>query len=197
MNSSEIFTLALGLAEPWYVSKVELIEGEQSKKELHLWLSFTRGYRFTFGTKEYTTYDTIDKTWRHLNFFEHLCYIHANVPRVQTEENKTIMVEVPWARKNSGFTLLFEAYSMLLIEREMPVSSVSQTMHATDLRIWRVFNHWVHTFLQTVYKFIFRHDAMVYCSFHSDGLQPPVLSPPPTWLLRHAPSQARLSSQRR
>ena len=63
MNSSEIFTLALGLAEPWYVSKVELIEGEQSKKELHLWLSFTRGYRFTFGTKEYTTYDTIDKTW--------------------------------------------------------------------------------------------------------------------------------------
>ena len=36
MNSSEIFTLALGLAEPWYVSKVELIEGEQSKKELHL-----------------------------------------------------------------------------------------------------------------------------------------------------------------
>ena len=53
------------------------------------------------------------------------------------------------------------------------------------------------TFLQTVYKFIFRHDAMVYCSFHSDGLQPPVLSPPPTWLLRHAPSQARLSSQRR
>lgn len=53
MNSSEIFTLALGLAEPWYVSKVELIEGEQSKKELHLWLSFTRGYRFTFGTKGY------------------------------------------------------------------------------------------------------------------------------------------------
>ena len=197
MNSSEIFTLALGLAEPWYVSKVELIEGEQSKKELHLWLSFTRGYRFTFGTKEYTTYDTIDKTWRHLNFFEHLCYIHANVPRVQTEENKTIMVEVPWARKNSGFTLLFEAYSMLLIEREMPVSSVSQTMHVTDPRIWRVFNHWVHTFLQTVYKFIFRHDAMVYCSFHSDGLQPPVLSPPPTLLLLLAPSQARLSSQRR
>ncbi|WP_367890333.1 transposase family protein [Odoribacter splanchnicus] len=107
------------------------------------------------------------------------------------------MVEVPWARKNSGFTLLFEAYSMLLIEREMPVSSVSQTMHATDPRIWRVFNHWVHTFLQTVYKFIFRHDAMVYCSFHSDGLQPPVLSPPPTLLLLLAPSQARLSSQRR
>src|SRR5574344_27203 len=52
-------------------------------------------------------------------------------------------------------------------------------------------------FLQTVYKFIFRHNAMVYCSFHSDGLQPPVLSPPPTWLLLLVPSQARLSSQRR
>lgn len=93
--------------------------------------------------KRYTAYDTIDKTWRHLNFFEHLCYLHASVPRVKTGEYKIVMVEVPWARKNSGFTLLFEAYAMLLIEREMPVSSVSQTIHETAPRIWRVFNHWV------------------------------------------------------
>jgi hypothetical protein len=34
MNSTEIFTVALGLSEPWYVSKVEFIDGERSKKEL-------------------------------------------------------------------------------------------------------------------------------------------------------------------
>lgn len=47
-------------------------------------------------------------------------------------------------RKNSGFTLLFEAYSMRLIEREMSDSSVSQSMDATFPRICWVFNHWVH-----------------------------------------------------
>jgi hypothetical protein len=37
-------------------------------------------------------------------------------------DGKVRVVEVPWARKGSGFTLLFEAFSMALIEREMPVN---------------------------------------------------------------------------
>jgi len=143
MNSSEIFTMGLGLEEPWYVSKVEFVDAEDSKKELHIWLSFKRGHRFRIGENEYPAYDTIDKTWRHLNFFEHLCYLHASVPRVKTGNHEIVMVDVPWARRNCGFTLLFEAYSMLLIEREMPVSNVSRTLHETAPRIWRVFNHWV------------------------------------------------------
>lgn len=135
--------MALGLSEPWTVSKVEFIDGEHSTKELHIWLSFPRGHRFKVGAAEATAYDTIDKTWRHLNFFEHLCYLHASVPRIKVGAHEIVMVEVPWARKNSGFTLLFESYSMLLIEREMPVRSVSRTVRETAPRIWRVFNHWV------------------------------------------------------
>lgn len=64
-------------------------------------------------------------------------------PRIKVGDHEISMVDVPWARKNSGFTLLFEAYSMLLIEREMPVNSVSRTVRETAPRIWRIFNHWV------------------------------------------------------
>ena len=44
---------------------------------------------------------------------------------------------------NSGFTLLFEAYSMLLIENEMPVAKVARTVKVTDHRIWRIFDYWL------------------------------------------------------
>jgi transposase len=157
MNSTGIFTMALGLSEPWYISKVEFIDGAHSTKELHLWLSFNRGHRFTVGGIEGTAYDTIDKTWRHLNFFEHLCYLHASVPRVKAGEHEVVMVDVPWSRKNSGFTLLFEAYAMLLIEREMPVSSVSRTIHETAPRIWRMFNHRVRKAVLEELRFICRN----------------------------------------
>ena len=157
MNSTEIFTMALGLSEPWYVSKVEFIDGECSGKELHIWLNFRRGHRFRVGDKEGTAHDTIDKTWRHLNFFEHLCYLHASVPRIKTGEHETVMADVPWARKNSGFTLLFEAYSMLLIEREMPVNGVSRTVHETAPRIWRIFNHWVRKAVKKIDMSSVRH----------------------------------------
>ncbi|MFH1075414.1 MAG: transposase family protein [Pseudomonadota bacterium] len=33
---------------------------------------------------------------------------------------------VPWARSDSEFTLLFEAFALALIEREMPVVHVSE-----------------------------------------------------------------------
>ncbi len=35
---------------------------------------------------------------------------------------------MPWARSGSGFTLLFEAFSMCLIEQEMPVNKVGKVI---------------------------------------------------------------------
>lgn len=143
MNSIELFTMALGLTEPWRVSKAEF-ETVGNSQELHLWIEYTRGYKFSVGNSApQTAYDTVEKKWRHLNFFQHKCYIHAKVPRIRTSDHEIKMVEVPWARQESGFTMLFEAYAMLLIEKEMPVGSASQTIDETAPRIWRVFGHWV------------------------------------------------------
>ena len=39
------------------------------------------------------------KTWRHLNFFQHHCYIHASVPRVKWSEHGVKLIDVRWAGK--------------------------------------------------------------------------------------------------
>jgi hypothetical protein len=51
-----------------------------------------------------------------MNFFEHSSFIYCKVPRIKTSDGKVRLIDVPWSRKNSGFTLLFEALSMSLIE---------------------------------------------------------------------------------
>ena len=107
-------------------------------------IDFTQGYRFKDKNGDETTaYDTVQKEWRHLNFFQHECYIHARVPRIKTEGDGIQMVQVPWARSGSGFTLLFEALSMLLIESEMPVKRAAKMMGIYDTRLWRIFNYWL------------------------------------------------------
>lgn len=126
------------------MSRLSFLVGADETNELHLWISYETGFQFPILDGGLSTaYDTIEKTWRHLNFFEHRCYLHARVPRIKSGEHEIHMVKVPWARENSGFTLLFEAYAMLLIEKEMPVSSVSGTLKETAPRIWRVFTHWI------------------------------------------------------
>ena len=144
-DTKTLFTLGLGLTEPWVVRDTKLMvsEPDAKHKELHIWIDFNRDHLFLSSKGQLLkAYDSVEKTWRHLNFFEHPCYLHANVPRLKTTCSTIEMVPVPWARSGSGFTLLFEAFALALIE-ETPVNSVAEVMQETAPRIWRVFSHWV------------------------------------------------------
>lgn len=140
MNSLEIFQLALNLPKPWQVQSINFQEESSTgKKILHIEIGFTRGYQFEGGK----THDTRERTWRHLNFFEHECFIKCNVPRIKNIDGKVNYVQVPWARKNSGFTLLFEALSMALIENEMPINKAASLVKVYPQRLWNIFNYWI------------------------------------------------------
>lgn len=140
-NSVEIFSIALGLQEPWHIKEV-LFDKKNSQLDIHL--GFTKGYKFKMDDGlEYTAHDTVERSWQHLNFFQHKCYLHAKVPKVKQSDGKVVTQQVPWARKGSGFTLLFEAFSMLLIESEMPVNKAAKVLQVYPNRIWNIFNYWV------------------------------------------------------
>lgn len=140
-NSQEIFSIALGLESPWQISTVSF-DKANSKLDIHL--TFTKGYKFkSEDGNSYTAYDTVERSWQHLNFFQHHCYLHAKVPRVKQSDGKIKTQSVPWARSNSGFTLLFEAFSMLLIENEMPVNKAAKIMSVYPNRLWTIFNYWI------------------------------------------------------
>src|SRR5271166_4553648 len=51
-------------------------------------------------------------------------------------------VNVPWARPDSGFTLLFEALVMTMVSA-MPVKAVARIVGEHDTRLWRVIHHYV------------------------------------------------------
>lgn len=144
MNSSTLFSMALGLQTPWQVEEISFAAEQSSRKELHLRIGFAPGSRFPDATGVASpVHDTVEREWQHLNFFEHHCFLHCGVPRIKTSEGKVVTVEVPWSRPGSGFTLLFEAFAMALIEREMPVNRVAELLGVNPQRVWTVFNHWV------------------------------------------------------
>ena len=144
MNSAHLFTQALGLLPPWYVEKIEFSKVLKGRKRLDIYLRFKRGSKFKDEEGiDCPVYDTLERSWQHLNFFEHTCYIHAKVPRIKTSRGEIRQVQVPWARPNSGFTLLFEAYAMSLIENEMPVKKAAEILHILPKRLWRIFNFWI------------------------------------------------------
>lgn len=96
-----------------------------------------------YDRKEYTTHDTVERKRQHLSFYQHKCFLHAKVPRVKQSDGKIKTQEVPWARLGSGFTLLFDPFSVLQIESEVPVSKAADVVQVNLKRLWTVFNHWM------------------------------------------------------
>ncbi len=145
MNSKEIFTIALNIGEPWYVKEILMTQEKESiTGQVDIYIDFKVGSTFADATGEQChIHDTVERTWQHLNFFQHTCYIHARVPRIIASNNKIKRIEVPWARPQSGFTLLYEAFAMLMIESEMPVKKAAKVLNIYDTRLWRIFKYWI------------------------------------------------------
>ena len=143
MNSTLLFEMALGLGSPWFIQDVKF-ENDKEIKELHISIGFEKKYKFTDQDNiDCPVYDTKKRTWQHLNFFEHKCYLHCKVPRIKNSLGKVTMVDVPWSRSGSGFTLLFEAFAMRLIESEMPINKVAKLLKVHANSIWTIFNYWL------------------------------------------------------
>lgn len=143
MRTEDIFALGLGLTPPWQVLSQRL-DTEKAPHELHLVLGADRGATYPCPTcgRNCKAHDFEEFTWRHLNFFQHHCYLTARVPRVTCPNHGTRRIVVPWSRPGSNFTLLFEQVVMTLA-REMPVATVASFVGTTDKRLWRIINHYV------------------------------------------------------
>lgn len=143
MDGTQILTLGLGLQAPWTL-KDQHLDMSVSPHRLDLYVEAERGslYPCPECGKACPAHDFADKTWRHLNFFQHHRYLHARVPRTKCPEHGVKRIEVPWARPGSDFTLLFEQAAMSLV-KEMPVLAVSRQLEISDKRLWRIVHHYV------------------------------------------------------
>ncbi len=99
MDGTQILTLGLGLEAPW-ILKDQHLDTSVSPHRLDLYVEAERGslYPCPECGKACPAHDFADKTWRHLNFFQHHCYLHARVPRTKCPEHGVKRIEVPWAR---------------------------------------------------------------------------------------------------
>ena len=139
-TQKDLFSKALMVEKPWFIKEINFdFEGGK----LDIWIDFERGAVFYYEDKElgikghFKGYDTVDKTWRHLNFFQYECYLHAWIPRVDLGNGKVRQVQATWEGHANGFTMLFEALILELV-KVMPIHQVSQLLGVYDNKLWNM-----------------------------------------------------------
>ena len=143
MHGDDVLSLGLGMTPPWKLVEQRL-DTDKRPKELHIEVAADRGTRFPCPDcgQPCKAHDFSEFIWRHLNFFQHHCYITAKVPRTDCPDHGVKRIQVPWAREGSRFTLLFEQAAVILA-REMPVLAAARIIGITDQRLWRIIEHYV------------------------------------------------------
>lgn len=137
-----LFTQALGLVPPWQVDRVEFAP-EKHRIDFHVRYGSATGSCPACGATAQPLHDRLERTWRHLDFFQYEAYLHAEVPRVACGGcGKVTQMPVPWAREGSRFTLLFEALTLMLAPT-MSVSAAARMLRVKSPRLWRVIVHHV------------------------------------------------------
>jgi len=143
LSQEDLLKLALNLQDPWYIKSIEFSNAE---KRIDINIDFTAGSRFECTlckTPDNRIHDTKNRVWRHLNYFQFKTYIHARVPRTKCQKCGSIrLIDVPWARRSAGFTLLMDSM-ILLLAQNMPVNAVAGIIGEHDTRIWRVLSHYI------------------------------------------------------
>jgi len=137
----KLFEAALGIAAPWFVAGVQF---DETSRVLTVGIDFTTGSRFGCEALagEHPVHDTVTKTYRHLNFFQHECLLQVRTPRVKLPDGSVHLVKPPFAGKLSGFTLLFEAL-VLMLARQMPFAAVARIVGISPHRVLAICRRYV------------------------------------------------------
>ena len=122
--TEKLFETALGISAPWYVAGTDF---DAQARTLTIRVDFAQGSRFAVAGAEgeHPVHDTVSKRYRHLNFFQHECFLEVRVPRVHLPDGAVRQVEPGWAGKLSGFTLLFEAWAVRVLQAATTVSAAA------------------------------------------------------------------------
>src|SRR4029450_2138633 len=109
--TEKLFETALGIGAPWFVTGTDF---NAQARTLTIRVDFAAGTRFSIPgeTAGHPRPGTVAKPYRHLNFFQHECFLEVRVPRVKLPDGAVRQVEPPWAGKLAGFTLLFGALGL-------------------------------------------------------------------------------------
>lgn len=108
MRDTDLFQLALGLREPWFVKAANF---DAQARRLDIELDFTRGGRFACphcAHADCPVHDTSMQEWRHLDFFQHKAFLCARTPRVKCPDCgvKRKRCSAPTFRRGSGRGLM-------------------------------------------------------------------------------------------
>ena len=138
-----MFAQSIGLEAPWRIGKAEF---DEQMRAVHIYVEANKNAQYPCpkcGQMQPRFDNEEERVWQHGDVVFFPCYVHCRRPRVKCGGcGKIHVVTAPWARERSRYTLLFEAYSMLLAEK-LPIEQARQFLRVSHTSLTNIVAYWV------------------------------------------------------
>jgi len=142
-NFEIMFSQSIGLEAPWRIEKAEF---DEQARAVHIYVVSDKNAQYPCpkcGEKHPRFDNEEERVWQHGDVVFFPCYVHCRRPRIKCKKcGKLHVVTAPWARERSRYTLLFEAYSMLLAEK-LPIEQARQFLRISHTSLTNIVAYWV------------------------------------------------------
>jgi len=142
-NFETMFASSINLKSPWHIEKAEF---EEESKSVHVYVVAEKNAKYPCPKcgELHSRFDNEEeRVWQHGDVVFFPCYVHCRRPRIKCGKcDKTHVVTAPWARERSRYTLLFEAYSMLLAEK-LPIEQARRFLRISHTSLTNIVAYWV------------------------------------------------------
>jgi len=138
MRDTDFYEQILGLSDPWFVADVRL---EMEAQQVDVFVEHGEETKFCCPEcgSELACYDhTPSRKWRHLDTMQFRTILHAATPRVKCPEHGVKQVRLPWAEKNSRFTLFFERFAIDVLLATQTVKGAQSILKTSWDETWHI-----------------------------------------------------------
>ncbi len=137
MEINAHYSRLLGIGEEWKVVDVRL---DIAASKIDIYLDYVEKCA---PCPECGTLSSIydcqeERIWRHLDTMQFQTLIHAKPPRCCCAKHGVKVIDIPWAGKNSHFTLLFEAFAIEILKGTKSVSDAQRILRLNWHQVQRI-----------------------------------------------------------
>jgi transposase len=137
MDTTELYTMLLGMKPPWSIVEVRVDETEE---QVDVETEHEAGTRFPCPEcgDLLPVYDhTPARSWRHLDSCHYRTFLHACIPRVACQQHGVKQVLVPWASPSSRFTIPFEQWAITVLH-ETDIQGAAELLRISWDQTWGI-----------------------------------------------------------
>ncbi|MEM9360632.1 MAG: transposase family protein, partial [Pseudomonadota bacterium] len=138
MHETEFYQQILDLRSPWVVADVKL-DTEAGQVNIHVEHAVGDKFCCPECDRQLACYDHVsERRWRHLDTMQYRTILHARPPRVNCPEHGVKQVNLPWAEKNSRFTVFFERFAIDVLLATQTVQGAAGILRTRWDETWHI-----------------------------------------------------------